>query len=166
MECSALAGMSLVAPTQASEPISIETASKCFAEAKSLCQTDHGQLWGVSLCGPIMFVDPQIRFIVANQADAKGVLKPDDGAFVGFLPADQNMANTALEWSGVHWTQMLWPLPEQSRERDTLIAHELFHRIQDQLDLPKVKSERECPIGYTRWALLHAIGVESTCNRS
>ncbi len=96
---------------------------------------------GVSLCGPIRFVDPTSRTIVASQADAKGQLKAEAGAgvFVGLLPTDQNIANTAVEWSGVYWTQMLWPLPSEVRQWDTLISHELFHRIQNQLKLPKVE---------------------------
>jgi hypothetical protein len=83
-----------------------------------------------------MLVDPQSRFIVANQADTNGVLKAEGGVFTGSLPADINVSNTPIEWSGVHWTQMVWPLPGEERERDTLIAHELFHRIQDKLNLP------------------------------
>lgn len=136
---SLLSTIPLIASTQTSEPTPIETAQTYFAEAQSLCQADHGRLWGVSLCGPIMFVDPTSRFIVASQADAKGVLKPEGNVFVGSLPADQIIANTAVEWSGVHWTQMLWPLPDEKWKRETLIAHELFHRIQGQLNLPKVK---------------------------
>jgi hypothetical protein len=125
--------------SQTRQPIPIETAQTYFSEARSLCQADHGQLWGVSLCGPIMFVDPQSRSIVASQADATGLLKAEDGVFVGILPSDQNIANTAVEWSGVYWTQMLWPLPGEARQRDTLIAHELFHRIQSRLNLPNVE---------------------------
>jgi hypothetical protein len=34
---------------------------------------------------------------------------------------------------------MVWPLPSEMRQRETLIAHELFHRIQNQLKLPKVE---------------------------
>jgi len=127
----------ILASAQTSQPIPVDTARKYFAEAQSLCTTDHGRLWGISLCGPIMFVDPASRYMVANQADAKGLLKADAGVFVGVLPDDQNIANTAVEWSGVLWTQMLWPLPADERERETVIAHELFHRIQGQLNLPK-----------------------------
>jgi hypothetical protein len=123
----------------AASAIPLETARGYFAEAQSRCEADHGQLWGVSLCGPIMFVDRNSRFIVANQADAKGALIAEGGVFTGSLPADQNAANTAGEWSGVHWTQILWPLPDELRARDTLIAHELFHRIQGQLGLPQLK---------------------------
>jgi hypothetical protein len=134
-----LAMISLAASGQTSQPIPIETAQTYFSEAQSLCQADHGELWGVSLCGPIMFVDPQSRSIVASQADAKGLLRAEGGVFVGVLPTDQNIANTAVEWSGVHWTQISWPLPGEVRQRDTLISHELFHRIQNQLKLPKVE---------------------------
>ena len=58
-----------------------------------------------------MFVDPQSRNIVASQADAQGRLKAEGGVFVGLLPTDQNIANTAVEWAGVYWTQMLWHSP-------------------------------------------------------
>jgi hypothetical protein len=117
-------------------PIPIETAQKYFIEAQSLCQADHAQLWGISLCGPIMFVDANSRSIVANQADAKGLLSAKRGVFMGSLPEDQIVANTAVEWSGVHWTQIVWPLPDEKWKRETLIAHELFHRVQNQLNLP------------------------------
>jgi hypothetical protein len=131
-----LSAISLIVSAQTPRPIPIESARAYFAEAQSLCQADRGQLWGVSLCGPIMFVDPNSRFLVANQADAMGVLKADGGVFDGYLPPDQLVANTAVQWSGVYWTQMLWPLPAEERQRKTLIAHELFHRIQGQLHLP------------------------------
>jgi hypothetical protein len=132
-----LLGLSLSASAQSPEAIPIDSAARIFAEARAICATDAGKLWGVSLCGPIMFVDAPSRRIVASDADAKGVLAAKDGAFVGVLPPDQNVSNTATDWSGTRWTQMLWPLPGEERLRSTLIAHELFHRIQPQLGLPK-----------------------------
>ena len=81
-------------------PIPLNRAQEYFGEAQRLCSRDHGQLWGVSLCGPILFVDPDSRYVVASAADAKGILKPEAGVFVGFLPKDQNASNTATEWSG------------------------------------------------------------------
>jgi hypothetical protein len=127
----------IVARAQAPQPIPIDSARRDFAQAHALCTADNAKLWGVSLCGPIMFVDAPSRSIVASEGDAKGVLRASDGAFVGVLPASQNVANTAVEWSGVKWTQMLWPIPGDERLRATLMVHELFHRIQDQLALPK-----------------------------
>ena len=125
------------ARAQGGPPIPIDSAKAAFAEATSLCSADAGKLWGISLCGPIMFVDAPSRSIVANEADGKGMLTREDGVFAGVMPADQNIANTAVEWQGRKWTQMLWPLPDDARLRSTLIMHELFHRIQDRLGLPK-----------------------------
>jgi hypothetical protein len=127
---------------QTSRPIPTDTARAYFAEAQELCQADHGQLWGVSLSGPMMFVDTKSHFIVANQVDANGALKAEDGVFTGILPSNMNVSNTALEWSGVRWTQIMWPLPVEERQRKTLIAHELFHRIQPSLKLPVLQGGR------------------------
>lgn len=114
--------------------IPLADAHAVFSQARSQCEADGGHLWGASLCGPIMLVDPRTRRIVASQADAKGALREQDGVFVGELPKETNVANTAVEWSGTRWTQMLWPLPEDEGKRGTLIAHEMFHRLQP--DLP------------------------------
>ena len=67
-----------------------------------------------------MLVDPRSPAVVANVRDAAGVLAARDGVFVGRLPDDQNAANTAVEWSGTRWTQMLWPLPEEAGKRAIL----------------------------------------------
>src|SRR5690242_1238236 len=53
-----------------SAEIDLETARQQFRAAQALCTAEGGKLWGISLCGPIMFVDPQTRRIVTNQADA------------------------------------------------------------------------------------------------
>lgn len=53
-----LASIAPIASAQSLQSLPTEAARQYFAEAQSLCQDDHGQLWGVSLCGPIMFVDP------------------------------------------------------------------------------------------------------------
>jgi len=100
---SLLVGAPIAARAQSAEPIPIDVAKRYFAEARALCTADGGRLWGVSLCGPIMFVDAASREIVASEADARGVLKAEGGVFAGVLPADQNVANTAVEGSGVRW---------------------------------------------------------------
>lgn len=124
------------AAAQAPPLISVEAASPIFRQAREICQRDGGRLWGRSLCGPIMLVDPRGRKIVANQRDAGGVLHPDGGYFIGVLPQSENIANTATPWSGTFWTEIGWPLPDDSRVRGILVAHELFHRIAPKLDLP------------------------------
>ena len=59
-----------------------------------------------------MFVDGPSRAIVTNEPDGKGVLTPKNGAFTGVMPADQNISNTAVEWSGRRWTQNAVAAPE------------------------------------------------------
>ena len=108
-----------------------------FHEAKVICDRDGGALWGRSLCGPMLLVDPNDRAIAANQADGGGVLKASGSIFTGIFPESENVANTPTEWSGVRWTQILWPLPASEVKRHVLIAHELFHRIQPYLNLSR-----------------------------
>ena len=130
--------MGMGASAAAADPPAIprDTARGYFAEAARLCAQDAARLWGVSLCGPLMFVDPDSRQIVANQADAQQALRLEDGLHVGILPASEVIANTAFTWSGVHWTQVAWPLPEDAGRRAVLLMHEAFHRVQAEAGLP------------------------------
>src|SRR4051812_21560892 len=57
-------------------PIDVVLARNYFDEAERLAANDGGKLWGKSLAGPLLFVDPRTRFAVANQADDKGTLRP------------------------------------------------------------------------------------------
>lgn len=133
-----LSGVALCRPAAAAEaPASLTTAAAAdiFRQAQDICRADRARLWGRSLCGPMMLVDPASRRIVANQRDAGAILQPEGGAFAGLLPASRNIANTATPWSGTFWTQISWPLPDDRNARGLLIAHELFHRLQPRLGL-------------------------------
>jgi hypothetical protein len=112
-------------------------AARVFEEAKAICGRDRGRLWSHSLCGPIMLVEPAGRTIAANQADLHGALRGAGAIFTGVLPASETLANSPARWSGVYWTEILRPLPEDEATRHVLIAHELFHRIQPDLDMPR-----------------------------
>lgn len=119
----------------AQSAIPLEQARALFARAERMCAADDGQLWGVRLSGPIMFVDPKSRAFVASQRDSSGLASEQDGVFVGTLPGDQNIANTAFHWAGVHWTQIIWPPPDSLPAADVLMAHELFHGAQQKLGI-------------------------------
>lgn len=131
-----LAGITHTAADAQEQSIDLAKAKQYFDEAHSICTHDGGKLWGKSLCGPMLFVDPETRQVAANQADAERRLTPYSGIFSGKLPAELNIANTAITWAGVHWTMIMWPLPESPTARDRLMMHELFHRIQNDLGLP------------------------------
>ena len=119
-----------------SSPIDTTLASQYFQEAQAVCNRDNGRLWGVSLCAPMLLVDRKTRTVVANQADKEGILTKDGNVFVGQLPAKVNIANTATEWDGVKWTMVIFPLPEDKIRRANLLAHEMWHRVQNDIGFP------------------------------
>ncbi len=118
------------------QEIPLEAAARAFDEAKTLSAADGGRLWSRPLAGPMFFVDRSSRSVVANQADPAGTLKPVANVFTGALPEEMAIANTAIDWLGIRWTMVVWPLPELRYARGRLLMHELFHRIQDDLGLP------------------------------
>ena len=108
------------------QPIDQEIAAAYFREAAALCEREGGRLWGISLCGPIVFADAVTKSI-ATSHPAPDAPRP---AMLGF-------ANTALDWGGTRWTTVVWRMipATDSIARRRLIVHEMFHRIQPQLGL-------------------------------
>ena len=102
-----------------------ERAATYFKEAAALCEREGGRLWGISLCGPMVFADAATNSIATNQP-APEAPKP---AALGF-------ANAAMDWGGVRWSTFVWQFVlANERIRGQLMLHELFHRIQPQLGL-------------------------------
>ncbi len=112
--------------------IDAKLAQSYFKEVDVLCTREGGRLWGVSLCGPMLFADPNTRSFVTN--------RPVNAAK---LPDDINIANTAFDWEGVHWTMVQWPLPTDEKARGRLMMHELYHRIQNEIGLPAQEGSNE-----------------------
>lgn len=123
-------------PAIQSSAVDTTIASQYFQEATVVCKRDGGKLWGVSLCAPMVFVDRETRQVVANRAVKKGILMKDGDVFVGKLPLNINIANTAFEWAGVKWTMVVFPLPKDTARRTSLMAHEAWHRIQSDIGFP------------------------------
>lgn len=121
---------------QAAPAIDKALAARYFAEAQQLWKQDNGQLWGKSLEGAMLFVDPITRETVANQADTEGNLKADGNVFTGKLPANIFVANYSRTWAGVKWVIIMWPLPKDQHARGVLMMHESWHRIQNDIGLP------------------------------
>jgi len=107
-----------LAPAAAQAPsIDPTQAKQYFEEARKICRDDGGNLWGRSLCGPMLFADAQTHAIVANQSDGESRLTARDNVFVGTFPREINVANTAITWAGVRWTMVQWPLPDSPAAR-------------------------------------------------
>ena len=134
---SVLVGAALAASAQAPAVAAVSPAyaKAVFQEAAQLCGRDGGALWHHSLCGPILLVDWTDNTAVANQADPQGVLKPAGTVFAGTLPPDIVIANTPIEWAGRRWTELLWPLSDDTAHRHVMLSHELFHRAQVELGM-------------------------------
>lgn len=118
------------------ESIPVDEAQSAFAMAHQISEQDGGKTWGMEVCGPMLFIDSATNNVVGNQADAEGQLQRVRAVWQGKLPQSIHAANTAMEWGGVRWTMVIWPLPADTRERAQLLAHECYHRIQPALKLP------------------------------
>jgi len=94
----------------------IATVMTAFHELDEMCARDNGHMWGVSVCGPTVFVDPQTRHFVARR---NGEITE------GTMPQSIGMANTAIDWQGDRWAMVMLPLPEQAYTRRVLLAHAL-----------------------------------------
>ena len=97
-----------------------------FHELDEMCTRDSGRMWGVSICGPTVFVEPQTRHFVARR---------NGEVTEGTLPQSIGIANTAVDWQGDRWTMVILPLPDDAYARRVLLAHESFHRVQPKLGL-------------------------------
>ncbi len=116
--------------------IDLDAAARAFAEARAATAKDGGRLFGVSLDRPLLFVDPATRQAAGDRSGREGALRPEGGVFVGAVPKSIPLANTSVEWGGERWAMILWPLPEDARERVRLLVHESFHVAQKDLGLP------------------------------
>jgi hypothetical protein len=112
--------------------------STAAGELQQMCSADAGQLWGASLCGPLLIVDANSRQVWATQRDNLGVLTlaAAGGGWIGMLPQGVPVANTTVEWAGVRWIMVVGPLPDDATTRRVLVAHESWHRVQTSIGFP------------------------------
>jgi hypothetical protein len=117
------------------QPVDTASARAGLLSFERACREDAGRLWGKTLCGRVILVDPASRTSVASQPDKAGRFRKDGTLWVGRLPDGIGLANTSLDWDGERWAMALLPLPNDAFEAVDLLAHESFHRIQDGLGL-------------------------------
>lgn len=87
------------------------------------CASSGKQLWGVSLCAPIVVVDPETGSFRTSQKAPT-------------VPLPSVRGNTAIKWGGVDWIMVLDPLPSDPVRRAELLFHEAWHVRQSSLGLP------------------------------
>lgn len=119
--------LSLCLVNPAAAQVDQQRAETYFKEAATLCQRDGGRLWGVSLCGPMVFADARTRTLATNQP------RPTEE-----WPRVLGFTNAPLEWGGSRWAAYIWDFTmtlSTPRVRREFMLHELFHRIQPGLGL-------------------------------
>ena len=127
MSCTAILAYVVVGhPPPAAAQVDQQRAQEYFKEAQALCERDGGKLWGISLCGPMVFTDAATKTIATSQPAPDG---PRPGG-LGFL-------NAPVTWAGARWSAYMWAFisPTDAQARGRLFIHELFHRIQPELKL-------------------------------
>lgn len=111
--------------------IPMAAAAAVFARAEALCTADHGRLWGVSLCVPMMFAEPNSLQAVANR-HLPGATR--DGSLFRFaLPAGTQIANAPFTYAGTYWAQIQWPMYGDADTQAVTLMHESFHIVQPEL---------------------------------
>lgn len=112
----------------------IDIVKSTLKDVAEICNADNGKLWGKNLWGPIMVVDRETRFIIANQQDNDSVLVKKEGIYCGYLSDNEIIANSTIEFNGTFWT-IIANMPDDKFERNTLFIHEMFHRLQPEIGL-------------------------------
>ena len=112
------------------QEIDSESVGQAFDEFQLICRKDNGALWGKSLCGRLMVVDPETRQAWFNVEPPIPHRKLRENLYTAKYPADSNVANTSITWNGQRWIQMI-SVPDDPHERRALLVHEAFHGFQD-----------------------------------
>src|SRR5215467_3966987 len=98
-------------------------AQRWFEEVTKLCERDAGRLWGVSLCGPMVIVDPATGTRATSQPEPEGP-----------PPRFSGSADGPVTWGGARWFAFpLYMLAGGADARQQNMLHGLFHRIQPEL---------------------------------
>jgi len=135
--------VSLPAPLRAAgdEPIDVALAARAIADRDAECRSDGGRLWGVSLCGPLAFVDPATRAVVANGASSALRTSAREGVFTGTLPGDVAAATGVATIGGERWALVAWPLPVDPVARRVAVMRASWHRVQGEIGLAAQPAE-------------------------
>ncbi|HEU5066596.1 MAG TPA: hypothetical protein VFT61_00195, partial [Sphingomicrobium sp.] len=102
-------------------PSSDKQALAAIDEFASYCG-GGAELWGVSLCGPLIFVDPSTRRAVASADPGVGGFTKEGRAWVGQLPEGISIANTSILLGSRRFAEITLPLPADTLNRRVLLA--------------------------------------------
>jgi len=120
-------------PSPPLSAIPLDYAARFFAEFDALHTEDNGELWGVYLHTPFIFVDPDTRNIVANRPDPQGILVKEGDVYIGVLPDYlPPLYNARLYFGGKYWAVQPWGMVNNRSKVERLrsMSHLGFHWLQ------------------------------------
>jgi hypothetical protein len=106
-----------------------------FLEIEDLCSRDDGQMWGIDLNLPCMVVDNESRLIIANKPDKQGLLEQEGNFYTGLYPENKTIASSITEFGGINFAIVAYPFTFPDAYLKVQLIHEIFHVLQDSLDL-------------------------------
>lgn len=105
-------------------------------------------LWGIDIYGPIILVNPYTRQSYSNYPDSLGVFNKDGKIYSGVLPDNVIIGNYSLKWAGQKWAMVLTIfLSNDLKGIIELFTHELFHRVQPELNFSQLPSKSTDHLG-------------------
>lgn len=114
--------------------------AQAAAEFSTYCAGGKA-LWGRSLCGPLLFVDPGSKAAAATFDPNLPGFHKEASVWKGSLPTNVGIANTSVELGGKRVAEILLPLPADPLARRVLLSHESFHRIQPDLGFKGLEAD-------------------------
>lgn len=135
--CTVIAVLGFLSSLVASaDEIEKQAMRQGMADYLKACKLNASQsLWHHDLCGRMLIADPETRFIVGSHQDKSGVLRPVGEVFEGQAPEGFTFSNTAVDFAGERWAEVMAPLPTETYLRIRLLIHESFHRVQPEIGL-------------------------------
>lgn len=112
-------------------------AAQAMRDYLAATARDGGRLWGRSLAGPMILVDPETRTAFASEEPPGGTFTERNGLWAGTIPEGIPVANFALTWVNRRWAMVLLPVPTDRFLALQLLVHESFHGIQEELGLSR-----------------------------
>lgn len=97
-----------------------------FKEIDSIALKNNS-IWGESIIGPILLVDPKSRIFYSNTDPDKQHFTNSDTCYTGVLPPDIHIWNTTLNWKGKKWAMVMLPLSNIPKHAISVNLHELTH---------------------------------------
>jgi hypothetical protein len=133
-----LVGTALVSPVAARAQADSSGAAQAIRDYLAAARQDGGRLWGHSLAGPMILVDPASRTAFASEQPPGGSFEEHNGLWHGQLPDGIPINNFALTWVDRRWAMVMLPLPRDRFLTLQLLLHESFHGIQEQAGLARM----------------------------